>query len=122
MYSSTTEKILTCHRKRNTIFFSITPSPLVVGNLNEGAVIPYSVCYKLNVISHRVTLNLKLIQGPNRGMRYKPEVCVSLREYGIYCCSLLRALWRQEYPCIISIFSATKLVEKCEDNTGNSWL
>ena len=39
--------------------------------------------YRLNVISHRVTLILKLRQGPNRGMRYKLEVRVSLREYGI---------------------------------------
>ena len=39
--------------------------------------------YRLNVISHRVTLNLKLRQGPNRGMSYKPDVRVSLREYGI---------------------------------------
>ena len=39
--------------------------------------------YLLNVISRRVTLNLKLRQGPHRGMRYKPEVRVSLREYSI---------------------------------------
>ena len=43
--------------------------------------------YRLNVISLRVTLNLKLTQGPNRGMRYKPEERVSLREYGNTCAS-----------------------------------
>ena len=38
--------------------------------------------YKLNVFSHSVTLNLKFGEGPNRGMRYKLEVCVSPPEYG----------------------------------------
>ena len=36
---------------------------------------------RLNVISHRVTLNLQLEQGPNSGCTLKPEVGVSLREY-----------------------------------------
>ena len=40
------------------------------------------VRYTLNVISHSVTLNLKLKEGPNRGMSYKLEVRVSPREYG----------------------------------------
>ena len=41
------------------------------------------VRYQLDVFSHRVTLNLELRQGPNRGKRYQPEVHVSLTEYGI---------------------------------------
>ena len=43
------------------------------------------------MISHRVTLSLKLRQVSNRGTRYKLEVRVSLREYRgirLFCCHL----------------------------------
>ena len=35
------------------------------------------------MISHRVMLNVKLRPGPKRGMHDKPDVCVSLRKYGM---------------------------------------
>ena len=48
--------------------------------------------YRLSVISLRVTLDLKLRGGPNRGMRYKQEVCVSLRSDLIrFCIELVRS-------------------------------
>ena len=40
------------------------------------------VLYRPNLISHSATLYLQLRESPNRGMRYKLEVRVSLREYG----------------------------------------
>ncbi len=40
--------------------------------------------YKPDVISHIVTQDLKMREGPNRGMRCKREVCISLREYDGY--------------------------------------
>ncbi len=41
------------------------------------------VRYRLNVISHSVTLDLKMRDELKRGMWYKPEVRVSMREHGI---------------------------------------
>ena len=35
-----------------------------------------------DVNSHRVALVHIMRAGPNKGMRYRPDVCVSLREYG----------------------------------------
>ena len=40
--------------------------------------------YRLDVISHSITLDLKMREGLRRGTHYKPEVCVSLQEYGIW--------------------------------------
>ena len=40
-----------------------------------------AVRYKPNVFSHSLTLDLKMRNGPKRGMRYKPEVRVSPWEY-----------------------------------------
>ena len=42
------------------------------------------VRYKLDVISHSFTLDLKMRDGQKRGMRYQPEVHVLPREYGIW--------------------------------------
>ena len=38
--------------------------------------------YKLDVNSHRVTLDCIIRVGLKKGVRYRPEVCVPLREYG----------------------------------------
>ena len=41
------------------------------------------VHYKLDVISHCVTLDRKMRDGLKKGVRYKLKVCISLQEFGI---------------------------------------
>ena len=60
------------------------------------------VHYRLNMISQRVTLNLKLRHGPNMEMRYKLEVRVSLREYG-KCMYFYHGNQRFIIQCVIKL-------------------